>query len=179
MNVAAIEGPVLRTERFELWKPQLDDLPGLVRLVEDEETRRFLGPTRADAANQWERLVRNAGGWALYGYGTFAVRRPGSDEIVATGGIFHSWRGFGAHYDDCPEAGWIVRADHWRQGVARELMDAALGWFDSGFGPRRIVCMIENGNAASERLAQVLGFRRYDEMVAEGDRLTLGLYERV
>ena len=172
-------GPVLTTDRFELWKPAAGDLDGLVRLLAGDEMTRFLGPARATAASQFERLTRNAGNWALHGYGTFAVRPRGEGEIIASCGMFHSWRGFGKGMDDVPEAGWIVRQDHWGQGVAGEAMRAALAWFDAEHGPRRIACMIEVGNFASQRLAAALGFVRYDSHREEGEDVVLDLFERL
>ena len=170
---------LLRTARFELWRPQATDLAGLVALVDDEETTRFLGPARATAHNQFERLTRNAGGWSLYGYGTAAVRLAGGDgAIIGSCGVFHSWRGFGKGMDDTPEAGWIVRRDHWGQGVAREAMTAILAWFDATHGLRRIACMIEEGNAASERLAATLGFAAYGAHELE-DGANVRLFERL
>ncbi|PEQ12068.1 GNAT family N-acetyltransferase [Novosphingobium sp. PC22D] len=176
-------GPVLQTERFELWLPHRDDLASLCRLVADDETRRFLGQTARDEKSQWERLMRNAGSWALYGYGTFYVRPRGSNELIANCGVFHSWRGFGADIgiDDVPEGGWIVRHDWWGRGVAGEVMSAALAWFDATIGATRIACMIEQGNTASERLAARLGFCFYRQHEADdtAEPVTLNLYERI
>lgn len=177
LNVTA---PLGQTERFDLWLPRAGDVPDLCRLLDSEGVRRFLGPARAEPAAQYERLTRNAGSWALYGYGTLAVRPRGEDEIIATCGVFHSWRGYAQGFDDEPEAGWIVREDWWGQGVASEAMRAILAWFDQTHGPRRIACMIEEGNAASERLAASLGFTRYGEhRLEDGDKALLGLFERV
>ncbi|KQM21881.1 GNAT family N-acetyltransferase [Novosphingobium sp. Leaf2] len=163
------ERPVLSTARFDLWRPRASDLPDLVDLMADEETRRFLGPNRAGAPAVFERLQRNAGSWALHGYGTFHVRAHGNDAIIATCGVFHSWRGFGKGMDDVPEAGWIVRHDRCGHGIACEVMDAALAWFNHTHGPRRIACMIEHGNTASARLAARLGFVAYDEHCTDED----------
>jgi RimJ/RimL family protein N-acetyltransferase len=175
--------PVLLTDRFELWRPAATDLPDLCRLLENEATRRYLGPADSSSKAQFERLMRNAGSWALHGYGTFAVRKKGEPDIIATGGVFHSWRGFGPDLgmDDIAEAGWIVRADWCGQAVASEMMAAALAWFDEAYGPRRVACMIEAGNSASERLAARLGFVRYaTHETKDGDEsTTLNLYERV
>lgn len=58
-------------------------------------------------------------------------------------------------------------------------MQAALGWFDETHGPRRIACMIEEGNTASERLAAALGFVRYGRREPEAaGGPGLNLYER-
>lgn len=171
--------PLLLTERLELWRPRADDLQGLFELTLDEETRRFLGsfvPTEMDAFN---RLLRNAGGWALYGYGIFMVRLKGEDQIVGTCGVFRSHRGFGADrgLDNVAEAGWIVHKDHWGRGIAREAMEASLAWFDQAHGKQRIACMIEQGHAASDALAKKLGFVSYGQHETD-DGTVLVLYER-
>ncbi|MFT4054002.1 MAG: GNAT family protein [Novosphingobium sp.] len=173
------DGPLLKTDRFDLWRPVATDLPQLCALIDDEETRRYLGPASAEKQPQFDRLTRNAGSWALYGYGTFMVRPRGEDDIIASCGIFHSWRGFGPQsgMDDVPEAGWIVRRDWWGKGVAGEVMKAALNWFDHEHGPKRIACMIEEGNTASERVAVRLGFNRYAERETD-DTVMLHLLER-
>lgn len=175
-------GPVLSTDRFTLSLPVAADLPQLCALIADEETRRYLGPASPEKQPQFDRLLRNAGSWALYGYGTFMVRPHGQNEIVASCGVFHTWRGFGpeAGMDDVPEAGWIVHRDWWGKGVAGEVMQAVLAWFDREHGPRRIACMIEEGNTASERVAARLGFVRYGGYEAQDERgsALLNLYER-
>jgi len=172
--------PLLETARLELWQPQPGDLPDLFELTRAEETRRFLGtfvPSEMDAFN---RLLRNAGSWALYGYGTFALRLKGTSRIVGTCGVFRSFRGFGAAQgmDDVPEAGWIVHQDHWGQGIAREAMAAVLGWFDQTHGRQRIACMIEQGHDVSDRLARTLGFVKYGSS-QQHDEAILTLYERL
>jgi len=172
-----VSGPLLTTERFGLWPPRApSDVEGLGRLVADEETRRYLGPARADPQQQWERLMRNAGSWSLYGYGVFHVRPHGSDEIVGSMGVFHSWRGLDPRMDDQPEAGWIVRRDWQGKGMAGEVMPIVLRWFEAQHGRRRIVAMIERGNAASERVAASLGFTTYGEVI-DADRTVVDLYE--
>lgn len=169
--------PLLRSERLELWQPRLGDMPGLIELIAADETRLFLGPAEATAKSQFEKLLRNAGGWALYGYGSFHIRLHGASDIVGTCGVFHTWRGFGQGMDDAPEAGWIIRHDHWGKGIAGEAMRAALAWFDETHGPRRIAAMIEEGNTASQKVAAALGFVEYGRQEFEGSSLTL--YERL
>ncbi len=172
--------PLLTTSRYELWCPRgPEDGTGLYRLIEDEETRRFLGRAgEPTLQGQWERLMRNAGSWSLYGYGVFYVRPHGRDEIVGSMGVFHSWRGLDPRMDQQPEAGWIVRRDFCSQGMAGEVMEAVLPWFEATHGPQRIVAMIEQGNRASERLAAKLGFTPFADH-AEPDGKTVTLYERL
>jgi RimJ/RimL family protein N-acetyltransferase len=173
-------GPVLVTQRLELWRPAASDLADLCDLTEARETRRFLGGFEPSESDSFTRLLRNAGSWALHGYGSFMVRFRDEQRIVANCGVFHSYRGFGADkgLDNVPEAGWIVHQDLWGQGIAREAMEAALGWFESAHGKQRVACMIEQDHAASDKLARTLGFVAYGQHEAE-DGATLVLYERL
>lgn len=171
--------PLIVTDRLELWRPCAADREGLFRVVEPEPVRRFLGGRPATPMDEAARMFRNAGSWALFGYGTFVLRARGGAEIVGVAGVFHSWRGFGKGLDDVPEAGWILREDQWGKGLAGEAMRAALGWFDAEHGPRRVACMIEDGHDASLSLAEKLGFVRYDRHRPEGAERELVLLERV
>lgn len=172
-------GPLLTTARLELWEPQAGDLADLFDLTFAEETRRFLGSFVPSEMDAFARLARNAGSWALWGYGTFMVRRKGEGRIIANCGVFRSHRGFGAEQglDNVPEAGWIVHKDAWGQGVAREAMEAAIAWFDQTHGRQRVACMIEEGHVASEKLARELGFVAYGRQESEG-AAPLVLYQR-
>lgn len=172
-----VPGPVLTTERLELWRPQASDHAGLLSLITPEAVRHFLGPAPATPEDAFARLLRNAGSWALYGYGVFVVRERGNAAIVASCGVFHSWRGFGNGMDDVPEAGWIIAERAWGKGYASEAMTAALGWFDGTHGLRRTVCMIEEGHAASAAVAAKLGYEEYARHQPDEGR-ALVLYQR-
>lgn len=169
--------PVIVTERLELWQPAPADFMAMHAIISDPETGRFLG-TSASVADHYMRYGRNAGSWFLYGYGSFIVRLRGASEVAGNCGVFHSWRGLGADFDDVPEAGWILRRDLAGQGLAREAMEAALAWFEREHGRRRIVCMIGLGNEPSMRLAGRLGFAPMREAeLPDGD--TVRLFERL
>lgn len=166
-------GPLLVTGRLELWLPTRDDMAAMLAIVRDPRTGRYLGAA-SDEADHFTRFCRNSGSWLLYGYGSFIVRRRGQAEVIGNCGIFHSYRGLGADFDDSPEAGWILRHDVAGQGFAREAMEAALGWFAAEHGPARIVCMITPDNAPSLRLAERLGFHALrDTLLPDGDEVRL------
>lgn len=171
--------PMLRTERLELHRPQTSDLEGLFNLIANPETRRHLGPSKASMADSFARLLRNVGSWTLYGYGVFVVRLRDQQSILGTCGVFRSFRGFGKGMDDVPEAGWIIDADHWGQGYAREAVESALAWFDAEHGGQRIACMIEEGHNRSHNLALSVGFTPYDRHDPEGGTTPLILYQRL
>lgn len=175
LNLAA---PALVTDRLELWHPAAGDLAGIHAVVAPEPVRRYLGARPTTVSDEAARLLRNAGSWALYGYGTFIMRMRGSPDVIGICGVFHSWRGFGKGLDDVPEAGWILGQDAWGKGLASEAMHAVLDWFDRTHGTRRIACMIEEGHHASLRLAHALGFETYDVHEGEDGARPLVLLER-
>jgi RimJ/RimL family protein N-acetyltransferase len=167
------EAPLLVTERLELRRPTRDDLWQMHAIVSEPATRRFLGPSDSPA-DHFERFSRNAGSWLLYGYGNFMLRERASGALIGSAGVFRSFRGLGADFDDSAEAGWILCADRVGQGLAHEAMAAALAWFDREHGPQRIVCMITPGNAPSIRLAERLGFVALrDAKLPAGDAVQL------
>lgn len=172
--------PLIVTARLALARPRATDLAAIAAIVAPDAMRRHLGPRESTLPDEFARLLRNAGSWALYGYGCFVVRLRDTDTVIGVCGVFHSWRGFDAavtpSFDDVPEAGWIIAQPHWGQGYAGEAMCAALDWFDRTHGPRSSVCMIEHGNHASFAVARKLGYvARCDH---QWDGATLTLFER-
>jgi len=169
--------PFLTTERLELWQPRASDLKAMHAVVTHLSTGRFLGP-RAPLHEHATRFTRGAGSWFLYGYGPLMLRLRGTDAVIGNCGVFHTFRGLGDDFDDNPEAGWIVAAEHVGQGLAGEAMRAVLGWFGRELGPRRMVCMISPENSPSVRLAEKLGFTPLREAVLpDGDPVRL--FERL
>jgi RimJ/RimL family protein N-acetyltransferase len=150
-------------------------------MLDDEETVRFVGGTVQPLDDAFARLLKNAGSWALYGYGIFLVRPSGEDRIIGTCGVFRSFRGFGVDlgFDDVPEAGWIIHREYWGQGLAKEAMQAALAWFDKVHGLQRIACLIEEGNVPSDNVARALGFVPTGTHQSEREDVNFILYERV
>jgi RimJ/RimL family protein N-acetyltransferase len=152
--------PFLTTERLELWQPRAGDLQGMFAVVSHPATGRYLGP-QAQLHEHATRFTRNAGSWFLYGYGALMLRLRGQEPVIGNCGVFHTFRGLGDDFDDHPEAGWIVAAEHTGQGLAGEAMRAVIAWFDREHGPQRIVCMIAPENEPSLALAGKLGFTPY------------------
>jgi RimJ/RimL family protein N-acetyltransferase len=165
--------PLLVTERLELWLPREGDLKAMYAIVTEAETSRYLGAV-AQLHEHSFRFMRGAGSWFLYGYGPLMLRLKGQDAVIGNCGVFHTFRGLGEDFDDHPEAGWIIGAEHVGTGLGREVMEAVLAWFDAAHGKRRIVCMIAPENAASLGLAGRLGFAPFRHAVLpDGETVTL------
>lgn len=167
---------MIETERLLLRRYRPDDLEALHALTEPEEMRRHLAPGAPSMEDSFARLQRTIGGWAVDGFGSFAIVERASGEYVGNGGIFRMVRSFDHGWEEAIEAGWIIAAGRWGQGYASEAMVAVHGWFDRAHGPRPTMCMIVPGNAASERLAAKLGYRPSRTALHKGD--TVQLYER-
>lgn len=166
--------PRLETERLVLTVPERGSHIALRDLLADPEVYRYLGPRPEDPlTDMFDRTLRGAGSWLLYGYGFFMLHLKADGAFIGQAGVFHSVRGFGKGLDDVPEAGWILARPYWGQGLAREAMDAILRWFDAAHGRQRITCMIEDGNAASFALAGRLGFVEYDQDFGGDEPLAL------
>lgn len=169
--------PLVRTERLDLWLPKAGDIEPIYAIVSHEETRRFLGP-EPDFSDHFQRFLRGAGSWQLFGYGFFMVRLKSSGKPIGNCGIFRTWRGLGEDFDDAPEAGWILAAEHTGKGLAHEAMRAAFAWFEGEHGRQRVTCMISPRNTPSIALAHKLGFAPMRKAeLPDGD--TVVLFERV
>ncbi len=168
----------LETQRLVLGVPSKADLHAIFDIVSDPDTSRYLGPAPT-MQDHFMRFSRGAGSWLLYGYGNFTVRLKNDPAPIGICGIFHSWRGLGADFDDLPEAGWIFSRDHVGKGLGREAMDAVMRWFESEFGPRRIVAMIDHDNAPSLALAAALGFQIFRDGCLPGSEEPLALLEKL
>ncbi len=161
-------GPVFSSERLDYWRPAAGDLAALYAIVTEPATARYIGP-RDGVADQFERHLRNAGSWALYGYGCFTLRPRGSSEIVGTAGVFHSWRGLGEDVDDLPEIGWILRRDQVGRGLGFEAGRETLAWFDAAHGRATVTCFVAADNTPSLAIAARLGFElRREDLFPDG-----------
>lgn len=168
-----ILGPTLTTARLTLRPPQIGDEAHLLALVTPDETRRFLGPFQPTRSDSFARHVRNAGGWALFGYSNFMAFETATGDFVGSMGLFKFDRDLGPHFDGCAEGGWIVALEKAGQGYASEGMAAILNWFDSTHGKQRTVCVISPENAASHRVAAKLGYAKFAESKMENDDVDL------
>lgn len=163
----------LDTPRLNLRQWRLDEFETFHELTESEPMRRFLGPDPPSREDSFNRMLRNAGSWALFGFGPFAIVDRETAAAVGTCALFRSLRGLGPDFDSFPEAGWIVAEPFWGRGYATEAMRAVLSWFEAKHGGGRTVAMISTGNAASERIAVKLGYEATRAAEYKGEAVTL------
>lgn len=170
-------GPTLTTARLTLRLPQAGDEHHLLDMLQAEETRAYLGPVTLTLSDSFARNVRNAGGWLLYGFSNFMMVETATGAFAGSCGLFRIHREFGADFDGCPEAGWIVHHDHAGRGYAKEAMGAIHDWFDATHGRQRTTALIDSRNAASQSVARALGYRIFRSTTMDDD--PVDLWERV
>ncbi len=151
---------VLTTERLRLRQPELGDEPRMAALVGPEAVHRHLGGPQTPEES-WNRFVRGAGCWALFGHGPFVIERASDGRFVGNCALLRGRRGLGRAFDSVPEAGWVLAHWAWGRGFAVEAMTAVLEWLDAGPNANAVVAMIDPDNAPSITLAGKLGFRAW------------------
>ena len=161
---SADRGPTLETARLRLRPHRLADLDARVALTADPETMRFVGGAQ-DRTENFNRVLRYAGHWALLGHGLFLIEERASGQMAGEAGLGNFQRCLGSDFDDSPEAAWMLAAWASGRGYATEAMTAAIGWHERQFGPVRMVCIIDPANIASLRVATKLGFRPFRETI--------------
>jgi RimJ/RimL family protein N-acetyltransferase len=152
---------VLETDRLLLRPHRLSDHAERSAMTSDPETMRFVGGQPQSGEENWSRILRYAGHWALFGYGLFAVEEKASGRLAGEIGLMHFRRELGADFDPFPEAAWILARWATGRGYAGEAFRAALDWHERTQGGDRQVCIIAGDNGPSLRLAAKFGFDAY------------------
>ena len=62
------------------------------------------------------------------------------------------------------EIGWLVREDRWRQGFAREMVEAVLEWAFTRHAAPHVVALTSQANVPSWRLMERIGMRRCTDL---------------
>ena len=125
----------------------------------------------------WARLLRQMGHWSTFGFGPFLVLDGGTKHIVGEAGFAFCKRGIDPSFDGAPEAMWRIDVNHQGKGLATEAMLAAVTWLEEHQEFPRTVCIIDELNAASKRVAEHLEFREFARAVYR-DNLVF-LFERI
>jgi RimJ/RimL family protein N-acetyltransferase len=153
----------IETERLVLRLHRPDDLDARLAMTNDEDVVRFIGGETQDAEENWTRILRYNGHWALFGCGVFAIEEKATGAFIGEAGFADFHRGLGDDFDLHPEGAWVFSSEAQGKGYATEAMQAAIEWRESRFGATRMVCLIAHENEPSLRVAEKLGFRPFAE----------------
>lgn len=153
--------PILRTPRLVLRGMRVSDLERFHEIRCDEDVSRHVGGVPKTKQDVWMRILRTLGHWQALGCGYWTVCRAEDGRVVGELGVGHFERGLGPQFDPYPESGWVMARETWGQGLATEAMEVVHRWYEENFGLARFVCAIEEGNHASFRVAEKLGYARF------------------
>jgi len=151
---------ILETARLRLRPPRIGDLADSFSMWSSPDVVRHISGKPSNREEAWARLLRNAGHWALVGYGPWAVEKRDTGEYIGEVGFFNLERDLEPGFDGVPEMGWVLSAAAHGRGFATEAVRAALAWADAHFDQRGTACIIAPENAASIRVAEKGGFRQ-------------------
>lgn len=168
-----VEVPVLETNRLVLRGHRRDDLEDALRMWSDPDVVRYVGGHPLDLEQVWTRLLRYVGHWAVLGFGYWVVREKSSERFVGEVGFGDFQRVSVPDVLGVPEAGWAITSEAQGHGFATEAVQAAHRWIRSAHEVTRTLCMIAPDNAASLRVAQKCGYRRWSEVHYRGERALL------
>lgn len=150
--------PVLETARLRLRAYQAADLPPLLAMWQQPQFYQYITGQPAAEADVWPRLLRDAGLWAVCGFGYWAIEEKATGEFVGAVG-FADFRRDIVPALKWPEAGWSLAPAVHGRGYATEALSAALAWGDAHLPQPRTVCIIHADNQPSLRLAKRLGYQ--------------------
>lgn len=152
---------VIETERLILRPHAAQDFDEYRTIRQDPAVYSFIGGTPLSDEDVWSRIMRNAGNWALLGYGVFGVFERETGRLVGETGFADFHRGLGDDFGRSPEACWAFSGAVHGRGYALEAARAAHGWIEAAFGRQRTVCLINPDNGPSLKLAGKLGYSEF------------------
>jgi RimJ/RimL family protein N-acetyltransferase len=168
-----LTAPVLETERLVLRGHSVADLADCAAMWADPLVVRHIGGVTQARDRVWTKLLGYIGHWQALGFGFWVVRERGTERYVGEAGLADFCRDVTPSFDGAPEAGWALASWAHGRGFATEAMRAVLAWSDTQLRAPRVVCMIDQGHAASVRVAEKLGFRRWADSTFQGNPIRL------
>jgi RimJ/RimL family protein N-acetyltransferase len=161
------------TERLTLRRHERVDFRESAALWGDPEVTRYIGGKPLTEEEVWSRLLRHIGHWSLLGFGCWVVREKASGRFVGEVGFADLKRALDPAFDGAPEAGWVLASWSHGRGYATESVRAVIDWGLRHLGPVRTVCLIDDENVRSIRVAEKCGYREYARTTYKGNPVIL------
>ncbi len=156
-----MSAPILETERLRLRAHRTTDFQALVEMWADPVVVRHIGKRPSTPEETWGRLLKYAGLWPLLGFGYWAVEERATSRFAGDVGLADFHRDMEPPLGDAPEAGWVLAPWAHGKGYATEAVRAVLAWSDRALAQRRTVCIIDEDNTMSVRVASKCGYVEY------------------
>jgi RimJ/RimL family protein N-acetyltransferase len=163
-----VAAPVIETERLRLRAHRPGDFTACSAIWSDPEVVRHIGGKPSTGEEAWRRLLTYAGLWSLLGFGYWAIEARASGQYIGDIGYAEFRRDMVPSLRGMLECGWALARAAQGNGFASEALAAVEAWRCAHFPEARSVCIIAPGNAASIRVAEKAGLRRWCKTTYRG-----------
>ena len=167
------EAPVVETPRLILRGYVIEDFPHVVATWADSEVVRYISGRPFTEEETWTRFLRNIALWPMLGYGYWAATERSTGRYVGDVGFADFKREIEPSLKGVPEIGWVLSSWAHGMGYATEAARAAIGWLESAQKPQRTVCIINDDNSASIRVAEKVGYREFARSVYKSSHVVI------
>ncbi len=164
---------MIETDRLILGTPSVADFDESYAISSDADLARYVGAKPATHEVAWNMLMRNIGHWSTFNFGIFTVRLKEGGDYIGEVGLAHFSRGLGPSFDPFPEAAWVLAHRAHGRGYATEALIAVHNWINVSRRVPRTVCIVQQDNLPSIRLAVKLGYTTFGETEYRGALSTL------
>jgi RimJ/RimL family protein N-acetyltransferase len=160
------EAPVVETPRLILRGYVAEDFPDVAASWADPKVVRYISGGQPYSEEQtWARFLRNVALWPMLGYGYWAATEKSTGRYIGDVGFADFKRGIEPSIEGVPEIGWVLASSAHGRGYATEAARAAIAWLEHTRGSERTVCVINEDNRASVRVAEKLGYVEFARTV--------------
>ena len=142
----------IETERLFLREMVEDDFEALRRVLGDRDIMRHY-PYEFDDERIRNWIARNRERYSIFGFGLWAVCRKDTGEMIGDCGLTMQI----IDGQIRPEIGYHIRADHQRQGYAKEAARAVRDWTWKNTPVRAVYSYMKADNIPSIRTAMAYG----------------------
>jgi RimJ/RimL family protein N-acetyltransferase len=166
------EAPTIETERLTLRGYRVEDFPDVAAAWADPEVVRYVGGPSTEEQS-WARFLRNIALWPMLGYGYWAATERDTGRYVGDVGLADFKREIEPSLKGVPEIGWVLARWSHGRGYATEAAQAVLRWLETAHGAQRTVCIIDERNRASVRVAEKCGYREFARTQYKGSTVVM------
>lgn len=158
---------IITTPRTVIRKISEADFDDMLSVYGDLELMRYVGDSTAISEEDCRRWIPiTFANYQKRGYGLFKITSPANGECMGFVGLTHP-----GDIPD-PEIKYVLKKEHWGQGLAQEVIRVVTEAGLSQFGLKRIIATIDPDNAASMHLIQKCGYVRVDDVIDEEGSIT-------
>jgi RimJ/RimL family protein N-acetyltransferase len=163
-----IAAPSLTTSRLRLRPHERQDFEPACAMWADPQVTRFIGGRASTPQQTWSRMLAYLGHWSIMGYGYWAIEEQATGAFIGEVGFADFRRDIAPEMRDVPELGFALVSNAHGKGYASEAVSAALAWADEHVLSKRTVCLIDEANRPSLRIAQKCGYRAFQRTTFNG-----------